>query len=140
MLAGENRHSVDAKNRLFIPAKFLTELGNNLVVVRDLRTKCLKLYAEAEWDAYLAPILAKDRNLAERTVRALHRTAVSVTADAQGRILLTPALLDCAEIQKNVVIVGCYRYAEIWSEENWQKQIAEEDAEALRRELEALGL
>ena len=39
-----------------------------------------------------------------------------------------------------LVIVGCYHYAEIWSEENWQKQIEEEDADAIRRELEALGL
>lgn len=140
MLAGENHHSLDAKNRLFIPAKFLSELGGNLMVVRDLRTKCLKLFSEAGWDAYLAPILEKNRSLAERTIRALHRSAVSATADSQGRILLTPALLQCAEIQKNVVIVGCYHYAEIWSEENWQKQIEEEDADAIRRELEALGL
>ena len=39
-LLGEYRHTIDAKNRLFIPAKFREELGNEFFITRKTET-CL---------------------------------------------------------------------------------------------------
>lgn len=140
MFTGEYEHSVDSKNRIFVPAKFREELGESFMVVRDIRGPILKVYSLDGWQEYLAPIRNQERRLAEKALRYLHRNAAQVTPDSQGRILLSPALLGYAEIEKEAVFVGCSDYCEIWALENYRAEIENEDAEEIRGELERLGL
>ena len=140
MFTGEYEHSVDSKNRIFVPAKFREELGESFMVVRSIRGQVLKVYSIEEWKAYIDPIMAQERKLSERALRYLHRNATQVTPDGQGRILLTPALLDFAEIRKEAVFVGCSNYCEIWSAENYRLEVEAEDGDEIRAELERLGL
>ena len=81
-----------------------------------------------------------DRRDSERILRALHRNAVNVSADAQGRVILSPSLVEHAQITKGAVIVGCGTYAEIWSEEIYEKSLEEEDLEDIKSVLESFGL
>ncbi len=150
MLGGEYSHNLDAKNRIFIPAKLREELGETFVLVKALRGKCLKIYSKAEWEKYIAPLrrtekrypeeILPDRKLSERTLRFLHASLQQVTPDTQGRIVLPQELVSFAEIERNVTIVGCCDYAEIWAEESYQKMRAEENIDEMIAELEALGL
>lgn len=140
MFTGEYEHSVDAKNRIFVPAKFREELGESFMVVRSIRGQVLKVYSLEAWSAYIDPIKAQERRLSEKALRYLHRNAAQVTPDSQGRILLSTALLDFAEIKKEAVFVGCSDYCEIWSAENYRLEIEAEDGEDIREELERLGL
>ena len=140
MLTGEYRHSVDAKNRLFIPAKHREELGEELIVARDIRGPRLKVFSVTGWEAYIAPIKEQERKIAEPALRYLHRNAVKVTPDSQGRILLPQALLDYAQVEKNAVVVGNCDCAEIWSEALYEAEIAAESAEDLCAKLELYGL
>lgn len=94
----------------------------------------------AEWDNFLKPIMELPRKTSEATLRFLHRNATQVTPDGQGRILLPTGLVEHAKIKKNAVIVGCGSYAEIWSEENYNKSIEAEDIDAIRMALEEAGL
>jgi DNA-binding transcriptional regulator/RsmH inhibitor MraZ len=47
--------------------------------------------------------------------------------DAQGRVTLNDTLIKRAKIIKDAVIVGCGRYAEIWSAEEYAIKLEEED-------------
>ena len=140
MLTGEYRHSVDNKNRLFIPAKHREELGEELIVSRSIRGQMLKVFSVEGWNAYIAPIKQQERRVAEPALRYLHRNAVKLTPDSQGRILLPPALLDFAQIDKNAVVVGNCDCVEIWSEVLYQEEIEAEDRDGLRAQLELFGL
>ena len=140
MLSGEYKHSLDPKNRIFIPAKHREELGESFVVSKSIRERCLRVYSMAEWDAYIEPIKRLDGKDKDRIIRALSRNAAQVSADSQGRIILTPDLIAHAELEKNAVIVGCGGYAEIWSEELYNKHVAEMDIDAIRLALEESGL
>ncbi len=140
MFTGEYEHNVDPKNRIFVPAKFREELGETFIVSRDIRGARLKIFSLEAWQDYIKPILLQERKLSEKTMRYLHRNAVQVSPDAQGRILLSKELLAYAEIEKAAVIVGCASYAEIWSAENWQRELEGEDCEDICLELERLGL
>jgi MraZ protein len=140
VLTGEYRHSVDAKNRLFIPAKHREELGEELIVSRSIRGQLLKVFSLEGWEAYIAPIKQQERRVAEPALRFLHRNAVKVTPDSQGRILLPQSLLDFAEIEKNAVVVGNCDWVEIWSEALYEAEIEKEDQEDLRAKLELFGL
>ena len=140
MLGGEYRHGLDPKNRIFIPAKLREELGMTFVVAKDIREKCLKIYSQTEWDNYIEPIRKQDRRLQERVLRFLSSSMVQATPDSQGRIVLSKDLLLHAGIEKDVVIVGCYNYAEIWAEEVYADLKEKEDVTEMLRELEELGL
>lgn len=159
MLSGEFRHSVDAKNRLFIPAKHREELcvympeeadvsaekavderSGYFMIVKNIREKCLTVYSMAAWESYIAPILKLERRDSERILRSLHKDAAQVCPDSQGRIVLTPVLMKYAEIEKSVVIVGCGTHAEIWAEKLYDRMIDAEDLDDIRNTLEAYGL
>ena len=140
MFTGEYEHSVDTKNRIFVPAKFREELGESFIISRDLRGPRLKIFSLAGWEAYIAPIMEQERKISEKAMRYLHRNAVQVSPDSQGRVVLTRDLLAYAEIEKNAVVVGCSTYAEIWSAENFAAEINGESADEIRAELERFGL
>ena len=140
MLGGEYRHGLDTKNRIFIPAKLRVELGESFVVAKDIREKCLKVYSQSGWESYIAPIRKMECKHSEKILRFLHSSLAQVSPDSQGRIVLPADLVLHADIQRNVVIVGCCDYAEIWAEEKYEALKADEDLSEMLAELEELGL
>jgi MraZ protein len=140
MLSNNFRHNVDSKNRLFVPAKYREELGESFVVSQSIRGNYLKIYSHAEWEKYIAPIKLLPRKTSEEVLRFLIGNSIEVSPDAQGRIILPPAMLQFASISKGTVIIGCGDYAEIWAEESYEANQAEQDMEALRAALEDCGL
>ncbi len=140
MFTGEFEHSVDSKNRIFVPAKFREELGETFMVVRDIRRPILKMYSLEAWQEYLVPIRAQERKISEKTMRYLHRNAAQVSPDSQGRIVLSASLLAYAEIKKEAMVVGCSDYCEIWALDKYTAEIENEDIDEIRAELERLGL
>lgn len=131
---------MDAKKRIFIPAKLREELGETFVVAKDIREKCLKIYSLQGWADYVAPLRAQSRKLSERIMRFLNSSMEQVSPDAQGRIVLPEELVGYAGIEKGVVVVGCFDYAEIWAEADYDKLKAEEDVDEMISELESFGL
>ncbi len=139
MLTGEYRHSVDSKNRLFIPAKHREALGPTFMITWDIGNKRLMVYSMEEWEKYLAPIRAMKRDESKNIMRILHTVAVMAEPDSQGRVVLTATLLQRAGITKDAVIVGCGDFAEIWSAEEYDSvglQISDETY----AQMKALGL
>ena len=140
MLTGEFRPTLDQKNRIFVPSKLREELGETFMIVRDIREKCLKMYSLEGWAEYIAPIKEQPRAIAEKAMRVLHSSAAQVTPDSQGRVLIPAKLVEFAELEKNIVVIGCYDYAEIWAEDKYESLMATQDDEELRALLEANGL
>lgn len=140
MFLGEFKHNLDAKKRLFIPAKFREELGEAFVIVKLLRGNCLRVCSLEEWEKYIEPILAMDRKDAEKILRKLHRQSIQVAPDAQGRVVLSSELVALAGIEKNTVIIGCGHYAEIWAEAEYEAMLSEENDEDMLNALEEMGL
>ncbi len=132
-LCGVFRHSVDAKNRLFIPAKHREKLGDTVMVVRNLERKCLMVYSLSEWEKYEETVLAKVPVSRRQDInRFLYRGSLETGYDTQGRIMLTPELLAHAEIERGTaVIAGCGKYTEIWNEKNFEETVETEDAQEL---------
>jgi MraZ protein len=146
MLSGEFHHSIDAKNRVSVPAKLREELGTEFMVVRSLRGDCLRFFSIPAWKEYIEPLKKLPRAVSEKTFWFLYHDAAQVSPDSLGRVLLTKGLLDFAKIEpdeagnRNVVIVGCGDFGEIWSEALYNKHVDEMDIEEIRRSLEESGL
>ena len=140
MLGGEYKHNLDSKNRIFIPSKLRDELGESFIVAKDIRETCLKVYSLEGWENYIKPLREQKRSLSEKILRHLHASLAQVMPDGQGRIVLPPELIAYAKLEKNVVVVGCCDYAEIWSEQIYEDMKAEQDMAEILAELEDLGL
>ena len=99
---------------------------------------CLKVYSAEEWQAYIAPIEAIDSDETAAVLRYIYRESVRGDVDAQGRVTLNDTLIKRANIVKDAVIVGCGRYAEIWSAETYAAKLEEEDVEMIGATLRRL--
>lgn len=128
-LCGQFVHSLDAKNRLFIPAKYREVFGEKVMVVRDFQEKCLLVYSVDQWEKYESKLFeAIPPSQSKGFKRYLYRTSLETEYDSQGRIMLTSALCEHAELQKGTaIIVGCGEYAEIWNEANFNANVEKED-------------
>ena len=120
VLLGEYQHTVDAKGRLILPAKFREELGETLVFTKGLDA-CLFGYSLSEWSILEEKL--KKLPLAKPEARAFARFffagAAEIGYDKQGRILLPPVLREHARLEKEVVVIGVSNRIEIWSQEAW---------------------
>lgn len=119
---GEYLHTIDAKGRLILPAKFRDALGDVFVVTKGL-DKCLFVYGKEEW-AILEEKL-KQLPLAKAEARAFVRFffagAAEVECDKQGRVLVPANLRDYALLDKDVIVLGVSNRVEIWSKATWDE-------------------
>lgn len=120
MFLGRHAHSVDAKGRMAIPAKFREPLGARAVVTRGV-DPCLSLYPLPAWERLAEQVNAL--SIGDPDARAFKRLvfgeAADVDLDAQGRVLLPPELRRYAGIEREVVVVGVHGSIELWSPERW---------------------
>jgi len=120
MFMGEYLHTIDAKGRLAVPAKFRAALDERFIATKGL-DHCLFVYPTAEWNE----LEQKLRNLpfTQPDVRAFVRFffsgATECEVDKQGRILLPANLREYAKLEKDVILVGVSSRVEIWSQELW---------------------
>lgn len=141
-LCGEFKHTIDAKNRLFIPSKHREQLGERIMVVPSFQNKCLLVYSLSEWDKFIESVLEKVPATKRQGMnRFLFRNSLEVEYDSQGRILLSQSLCEIAQLGKGpAIIVGCGAYDEIWCEENYTAVIDSEDPEEFTEILGQYGL
>lgn len=128
MFLGEFAHITDTKGRVFIPAKFREELGENFVITRGL-DRCLCVYPLPEWEKYAAKIEQFPTVQARKVRRFIYAAASDTQLDSQGRALIPQNLRDYAGIEKDVVVLGLGSYIEIWSQSSWEdeKQLESSD-------------
>ena len=139
MLMGKYPHSVDTKNRLIIPAKLKEQLGSNITIIKDAE-QCLCVYSAEEWQNYTAKINELPKSQAKAVARFLYSNAIDVQLDSQGRVLLPQSMIDYAGIKKNIITVGCGKYAELWAEEVWNERGLSDEPENYAEMLTLLGL
>ncbi len=139
MLTGKYTHSLDAKNRLIIPSKLKEQLGDKITILRG-SDKCLTLYSAEEWEKYAKKISELPKTKVRELTRYLYSNSLEVQPDSQGRVMIPPEMLKYAEIEKNIITVGCGTYAEIWSEEVWTRMQLDEAPENYTEMLVELGL
>ncbi|POZ57782.1 Transcriptional regulator MraZ [Lysinibacillus sphaericus] len=125
---GEYQHSVDAKGRLIVPAKFREALGETFVVTRGL-DNCLFGYPMDEWRKLEEKL--KGLPMTKKDTRAFARFffsgATEVEIDKQGRINIPSTLMQHAHLIKECVVLGVSNRIEIWAKDAWESYFAESE-------------
>ena len=128
MLLGEYNHSVDAKGRVIVPAKFRDDLGVSFIVTKGFDSS-LFVFSKIEWAKFEEKIrLLPMTNPNARTFsRFFLAGATEVELDKQGRINLPQNLLDYAGITKDVTVIGVSSRVEIWDKAKWENYTSDEN-------------
>jgi transcriptional regulator MraZ len=132
MLLGEYEHTIDDKNRLTLPAKFRRAFEDGCVVTRGM-DGCLYAYTAAAWQNLVASTLAGLHPLSKegrRMQRHFFSAAAEAAPDRQGRVSIPAALLEHAELGRDVVIAGVNDHLEIWDRAAWRRELAEVEGSA----------
>jgi MraZ protein len=126
MFLGEYQHSLDAKGRVILPARFREQLEGGAVMARSL-DGCLAVYTLEEFDRVAQKLTtARERGARERqAARSFFAGTDRVAPDAQGRVPIQPHLREYAGLDRDVTVVGGYDHIEIWDRERFRQRDAE---------------
>ena len=131
---GEYARQLDERGRFILPAKIREKLSGTVYITKAPLEKCLNLYTEEEWESISQKVAALpgsiDTNVSKFT-RKFFSKALTCELDKQGRIPLTPTLLEAAGLKKDIVLVGANSKLEIWDAEAWEKMNEEDDDSAI---------
>ncbi len=129
MFVGEFPHTVDAKNRLVIPAKFrafITETedkkGFFIVASPVPGEHCLRLYTMNAWKSVVRTLKEQADKAKDpaKFLRFFASRGEFVPIDAQSRLVIPPKLMEYAGLKRDVLMVGNYDWIEVWNVGEYQ--------------------
>ena len=143
MFLGDYQHTLDAKGRVSLPAKFRGEMTGRLVIAKGFEG-CLYVYPAERYTEFVDRLMSRDDfNPQFRKVRRFFTSGATETElDSAGRIGLPQHLREYADLGKELSITGNGDRIEIWDSEQWNAYNGETTAntEQDAEELAGLGL
>ncbi len=133
---GSHLFQMDEKGRVALPAAFRRTSGNGKesaeqrFVLIQAYAPALALYPEAVWaevEERLTELLQHQPD-ARMYVLKVISSAVEVTPDGQGRILIPARLQEAAELEGQVLLIGAIDKVEIWNPKSFEAAVKESTA------------
>ena len=121
---GHFEHSLDAKHRLSIPARYRAALASGLVLSKD-SDACITVATPEAHEQKVDRALAGKNPLSpeyKRIQRYFQGNSFDLDLDSAGRVTLPVKLLAHAGVDKEVVVAGVGEHLEVWSREGWQAE------------------
>ena len=132
MFYGQHYHSIDKKGRVFVPAKYRDELGEEFMLSRSPDGKrCLCIYPMSEWQVIDSKLKALPAVKAGKLIRFMYSGAELSSCDNQGRILIPQNLREYAGLQGETAIIGMSSKLEIWDSALFRAEESEETPESI---------
>ena len=129
MFRGASKVTLDAKGRLAIPSRFREHLSTRadgrLVATVD-RAGCLLIYPQPEWEDFARRLnaLPSMKPQVREFQRVVLGNATDLEMDGQSRVLISRALREYAELDKQAMLVGQGKKFELWDEERWSQRLS----------------
>jgi MraZ protein len=119
--SGTFDYTLDAKNRLTVPAKFRTSFSDAVVLAKGT-DRCVAVWNPEDFATYVAAALDGLHPLsprADKVNRFFRANSVEVPIDSAGRVMIPPFLLEHAGLDKEVVVTGVGDRLEVWDRTTW---------------------
>ena len=122
---GQYLHTLDPKNRLFIPPRFRKELEKEdkkfffLTLGPD---GCLRMFLPSDWEKFqdrLGVMKLEDKRQQRAMIRTILANAGEAEVDDQGRILVPQHLKESAGLRKEVFVIGMGDQIELWDRQRF---------------------
>jgi len=140
MFMGEYDHTIDAKGRMIMPAKFRDEIGEQFVLTLGL-DGCLFAYSMKQWEEFLSDLNnlpgTKEARMFQRHFLA---NVAEAEMDKQGRVLIPPKLREKVGIDKEVTLVGMITRIEIWAKDRFAQDDMFDNVDDIADHMAEFGL
>ncbi len=130
MFRGQFVHSIDAKGRVSLPARFRDALvadgDSRFIITPAPFDPCLHVYPIRAWEEFegkMSELPRLDPNIV-RFRRLYVSAAIECELDRSGRVLVPPHLREKATLGKDALWAGMGRNIELWSKERWDAALA----------------
>lgn len=148
MFRGQFSHSVDAKGRVSLPARFrdvlVAEGDARFVLTPAVFDPCLHLYPMKAWEEFERKVseLPSLDATAIRFRRLYVSAAVECELDGSGRVLVPPHLREYGKLDKEALWAGMGRTLELWAKSSWDAALTmtSDEADSFRAALEQLKI
>jgi MraZ protein len=129
MFLGEHEHTIDAKGRMAVPAKFRVQMDRGGVISKG-KSACLSVYTMQVWEEKSAGLVAgmTDDELRDFE-RRIYPSASEIELDGQGRMVIPAKLRAYAQLGSEVTVAGVRDHFEIWDRARWQEYLDNLEAE-----------
>jgi MraZ protein len=127
---GEHQHTLDAKGRVILPARFRERLSSGLVFA-PAQDRCIDVYPLTAFEKRVEELrsVPREDQRARAYLRVFLAGAHEEKPDGQGRVTIPPRLRDYAGLDKELTVNGADTKVEIWDRGLWEQYRAEaEDA------------
>jgi len=129
MFLGQFDHTIDAKGRMAVPARFRGQLEKGAVISKGMGT-CLSVYTMQRWDEKSTELVEGKTNEELRDFeRRIYPSASEVELDGQGRLVIPGRLRIFAGLESEVTVAGVRDHIEIWDRATWLDYQAKLDQE-----------
>ena len=117
-------YTLDAKNRLTVPAKFRAALAEGVVMAKGTEP-CVALWVPSDYDEFTESILGTFHPFSEereKLERFYASNSYETDIDSAGRVGFPPFLLQHGSLNKEVVVAGARNRIEVWDRERWAQK------------------
>jgi MraZ protein len=128
---GQAEYTLDAKNRLTVPARFRGALEGGLVLAQDIEA-CVAIWPTAGYDEFRRAAMQDVHPMSQRgrkIMTYLSANSLPASLDGAGRVPLPAFLMDHGKLTREVTVAGVGDHLQIWNREAWaahNRQLAED--------------
>ena len=130
MFVGKYYYTLQAKNRISLPTDF-REQTDKWIVTRGL-DGCLFIFKQLDFETEAANL--SQRSFTKKAnrdfIRLMVNEAQQIETDNNGRVHLPKYLIDYADLNKDLVIVGSFNRIEIWDRDRYHQYIDQIEGQA----------
>lgn len=114
---GSYTYTLDDKGRVSLPAPFRRDSDDQHFILLQVYPPSLSLYPESAWREVETRLknLLRDQPDSRQWVMGVLASAVEVSPDSQGRILVPSRLQEAAGLESQVLMVGMIDKVEFWN-------------------------
>ena len=128
LLTGTHPRTLDDKKRLALPRRLREQLGEpEVLFVTPGPDQCLWVYTQAGLEQLAARLDQAPATDAEARVfrRLYFAQTEAVEIDRSGRILVPDRLVQFANLEHEVVLIGVRDHLELWDAQRWQQYLTQ---------------
>lgn len=142
LLTGKYDNSLDEKGRILLPAKLRSGISGDVIWITQGMDRCLWLFTAEEWEKLSSRLMESASPFNARNLQVLRRfigPAQQLEFDKSGRLSIPQSLREYANLSKECVILGVYKYVELWDAAAYSTYLTQTDdsfqqaAEELKR-------
>jgi MraZ protein len=119
---GTFEHSLDAKHRLTVPARYRGQLAAGVVLAISPETgpdtpRCLAMWTPDAYEDYTRLALKELNPMSPRArelKRVLFANSYETELDSANRVMIPPSFMGYASLDKEVVVTGVGDCLEVW--------------------------